>query len=76
MKRFFSLLATVAILTIGVLYAATPSSQWEKMIKKGVKEVVKTFEKEVVNTVKKEYKKYEKEIEKEINKKSAPDHKA
>ena len=76
MKRFFSLLATAAILTIGVLYAAAPSSQWEKMIKKGVKEVVKTFEKEVVNTVKKEYKKYEKEIEKEIDKRSTPDHKA
>lgn len=64
MKRFFSLLATVAILTVGVLYATAPSSQWEKMIKKGLKEVAKTLENEC------------KKQTKELEKKYTPNHKA
>lgn len=44
MKRLLSILATFAIITVGVIFADSPSIQFEKWIKKGIKEVIKTVE--------------------------------
>ena len=62
MKRLLSILATFAIITVGVIFADSPSIQFEKWKKKGIKEVIKTVEEG--------YKKQGQD-----NTKTAPDHK-
>ena len=62
-KILLIIISTLAIASVGILYADDPSTQIEKWIKRGIKEVIKSVEEE--------YKKQGQD-----NSKSTPDHKA